>query len=193
MQSEVKYSKNTITLLLVNFITLLRIPLTIVFAYELINYLKTGQSLFGLSSIIISLLIIFSDFIDGKLARKYDVTSKIGQILDVHLDFIYIMVSTSILALYNKLDLYFVVVIVYKFLEFIITSKIFKGRFKNKKSENFYYDNLGTIASGMYYIIPLIVICLLYFKIKYIKIIISIIEIVATSLTFIATYVKFIK
>ena len=193
MQSEVKYSKNTITLLLVNFITLLRIPLTIVFAYELINYLKTGQSLFGLSSIIISLLIIFSDFIDGKLARKYDVTSKIGQILDVHLDFIYIMVSTSILALYNKLDLYFVVVIVYKFLEFIITSKIFKGRFKNKKSENFYYDNLGTIASGMYYIIPLIVICLLYFKIKYIKIIISIIEIVATLLTFIATYVKFIK
>ena len=193
MQSEVKYSKNTITLLLVNFITLLRIPLTIVFAYELINYLKTGQSLFGLSSIIISLLIIFSDFIDGKLARKYDVTSKIGQILDVHLDFVYIMISTSILALYNKLDLYFVVVIVYKFLEFIITSKIFKGRFKNKKSENFYYDNLGTIASGMYYIIPLIVICLLYFKIKYIKIIISIIEIVATSLTFIATYVKFIK
>ena len=83
--------------------------------------------------------------------------------------------------------------IVYKFLEFIITSKIFKGRFKNKKSENFYYDNLGTIASGMYYIIPLIVICLLYFKIKYIKIIISIIEIVATLLTFIATYVKFIK
>lgn len=193
MQSEVKYSKNTITLLLVNFITLLRIPLTIVFAYELINYLKTGQSLFGLSSIIISLLIIFSDFIDGKLARKYDVTSKIGQILDVHLDFVYIMISTSILALYNKLDLYFVVVIVYKFLEFIITSKIFKGRFKNKKSENFYYDNLGMIASGMYYIIPLIVICLLYFKIKYIKIIISIIEIVATLLTFIATYVKFIK
>ena len=193
MQSEVKYSKNTITLLLVNFITLLRIPLTRVFAYELINYLKTGQSLFGLSSIIISLLIIFSDFIDGKLARKYDVTSKIGQILDVHLDFVYIMISTSILALYNKLDLYFVVVIVYKFLEFIITSKIFKGRFKNKKSENFYYDNLGTIASGMYYIIPLIVICLLYFKIKYIKIIISIIEIVATLLTFIATYVKFIK
>ena len=193
MQSEVKYSKNTITLLLVNFITLLRIPLTIVFAYELINYLKTGQSLFGLSSIIISLLIIFSDFIDGKLARKYDVTSKIGQILDVHLDFVYIMISTSILALYNKLDLYFVVVIVYKFLEFIITSKIFKGRFKNKKSENFYYDNLGTIASGMYYIIPMIVICLLYFKIKYIKIIISIIEIVATLLTFIATYVKFIK
>lgn len=193
MQSEVKYSKNTITLLLVNFITLLRIPLIIVFAYELINYLKTGQSLFGLSSIIISLLIIFSDFIDGKLARKYDVTSKIGQILDVHLDFVYIMISTSILALYNKLDLYFVVVIVYKFLEFIITSKIFKGRFKNKKSENFYYDNLGTIASGMYYIIPLIVICLLYFKIKYIKIIISIIEIVATLLTFIATYVKFIK
>ena len=193
MQSEVKYSKNTITLLLVNFITLLRIPLTIVFAYELINYLKTGQSLFGLSSIIISLLIIFSDFIDGKLARKYDVTSKIGQILDVHLDFIYIMVSTSILALYNKLDLYFVVVIVYKFLEFIITSKIFKGRFKNKKSENFYYDNLGMIASGMYYIIPLIVICLLYFKIKYIKIIISTIEIIATLMTFIATYVKFIK
>ena len=193
MQSEVKYSKNTITLLLVNFITLLRIPLTIVFAYELINYLKTGQSLFGLSSIIISLLIIFSDFIDGKLARKYDVTSKIGLILDVHLDFVYIMISTSFLALYNKLDLYFVVVIVYKFLEFIITSKIFKGRFKNKKSENFYYDNLGTIASGMYYIIPLIVICLLYFKIKYIKIIISIIEIVATLLTFIATYVKFIK
>ena len=133
MQSEVKYSKNTITLLLVNFITLLRIPLTIVFAYELINYLKTGQSLFGLSSIIISLLIIFSDFMDCKLARKYDVTSKIGQILDVHLDFVYIMISTSILALYNKLDLYFVVVIVYKFLEFIITSKIFKGRFKNDK------------------------------------------------------------
>lgn len=79
---EEKISK----LFFVNSITVIRLPLIIVFACNLINYFEINESLYGLNSIIISILIIVSDFIDGKLARRYSVSTEIGQKLDIYFD-----------------------------------------------------------------------------------------------------------
>lgn len=188
---ENKYNGNKVVLLLVNFITLSRAPMTVLFSYQLIQYLTTGIQAYGFCSMIISILIILSDFIDGKFARRYGVSTEVGQSFDIYFDFAYIFIAISILIKYSKIDFYFIIVIVYKFLEFLITSKIFKGKFQNMKSKKYYYDGLGTIVSGIYYVIPLITIFLIYFEIRYSSIILKIVLLVITALTFIASFLKF--
>ena len=175
---EEKISK----LFFVNSITVIRLPLIIVFACNLINYFEINESLNGLNSIIISILIIVSDFIDGKLARRYSVSTEIGQKLDIYLDLLYILTAIGILRLYNKVDLFFIFVILYKFSEFILLSKVFRG--------NYYYDLLGTLTSGLYYIIPSIVIVLLYFNVAYTNIIIKLLVVCSTILTALASVIK---
>lgn len=185
------YPKRMGALILVSLITLTRFPLIIIFAQNLIEYLEIGNQSNGLTSIVISMFILFSDFIDGKIARKYCVSTKLGQIFDIYLDFIYIFVGLSILGIYKVIDLYFIMVIVYKFLEFIISSKMLKGQFISKKGRDYYYDRLGTLVSCFYYVIPVMVISFIYFKVNNMDIIISIILTCVTLLTIIASFAKF--
>lgn len=190
MIGEAKDLKKIYRLLMVNLITIARVPMIIIFSCELINYLEAYKPADAFNSMIISIFIIFSDFIDGKLARKYNVTTKTGQVLDIYLDLLYVLTAIGILEVYSKIDFYFIMVIIYKFIEFIIVSKVFKGNFSSKKGENYYYDLLGTLASGLYYIIPLIVIGLMYFNITYRNIIIEIIVVCTTIITGIASAIK---
>ena len=190
MQEQRKSLKNIPALIFVNLITLSRIPLIITFIYNLINYLSTGASADNLKAVIISCCIIFSDFIDGKLARRYGVTTKAGQVLDIYLDFIYIIVGVLILAVYRQIDYYFIAVIIYKFLEFIIISKLFKGRFCCKKGTDYSFDRLGTIVSGIYYVVPTAVISLTYLDVPFKEVIIRVSLMVITLLTFIASIEK---
>ena len=177
-------------LIFVNLITLSRIPLIIIFIYHIINYLSTGSSADNLKAVIISCCIIFSDFIDGKLARRYGVTTKAGQVFDIYLDFIYIMAGVVILAVYGQIDYYFVAVIIYKFLEFIIISKLLKGRFSCKKGTDYFFDMLGTIVSGTYYAVPAAVISLNYLDVPFKEVIIKVSLMVITLLTIIASIEK---
>ncbi|CDM70082.1 putative membrane protein [Clostridium bornimense] len=186
-----KCNRNIVAILLINFITLSRGPMTVFFSYQLIQYLTTGIQAYSFCSMIISILIILSDFIDGKFARRYGVSTEIGQSFDIYFDFAYIFIAISILIKYSKIDSYFIIVIVYKFVEFLITSKIFKGKFQNRKSKKYYYDKLGIIVSGIYYVIPLITILLIYFEVRYSSIILRIALLVITALTFIASFMKF--
>lgn len=190
MIKELYKIRNIHAFCLVNTITLVRIPLIFMFIYNLIYYLNTKEQSYGLNSIIISMLIIFSDFIDGKLARRYGVTTKAGQVLDIYLDFIYIIVGVLILAVYRQIDYYFIAVIIYKFLEFIIISKLFKGRFCCKKGTDYFFDRLGTIVSGIYYVVPTAVISLTYLDVPFKEVIIRVSLMVITLLTFIASIEK---
>ena len=72
-----------------------------------------------------------------------------------------------------------------------IAALIFKGKFQNRKSKKYYYDKLGIIVSGIYYVKPLITIFLIYFEIRYSSIILRIALLVITALTFIASFFKF--
>ena len=62
--------------LLVNAITLLRIVLSFAFTYFI---LKNAGNLYLLTALFF--LVGLSDFIDGKLARKYGACTKVGQSL----------------------------------------------------------------------------------------------------------------
>ena len=165
MIKELYKIRNIHAFCLVNTITLVRIPLIFMFIYNLIYYLNTKEQSYGLNSIIISMLIIFSDFIDGKLARRYIVATQIGQLLDIYLDFVYIFAGLVTLCVYDLINFYFIIVIVYKFLEFVLSSRLLKSKvkFKGNKGQNYFYDLLGTLASGFYYVIPLIVVTFNYF------------------------------
>ncbi|HCW53884.1 MAG TPA: hypothetical protein DG753_09135, partial [Clostridium sp.] len=171
MIKELYKIKNIHAFCFVNTITLVRIPLIFMFIYNLIYYLNAKEQACGLNSIIISMLIIFSDFIDGKLARRYKVATQIGQVLDIYLDFAYIFAGLVTLCVYDLMDLYFVILIAYKFLEFVLSSRLLKSKvkFKGNKGQNYFYDLLGTLTSGFYYVIPLIVVILNYFDYIYSK------------------------
>lgn len=190
MIKDIMSNKKIRRLILVNSITLARLPMIAIFVYELISFLETGRSVYGLNSMIISILILISDFIDGRLARKYDVVTKAGQNLDIYLDLTYILAATGVLVSYGKIDLFYIMVIIYKFLEFVVLSKLFKGNFESSKGTEYYYDLLGTISSGLYYIVPLIVISLMYFESIYMNIIVECIVIAAVLMTGMASVIK---
>lgn len=188
-------NKNIYLFCIVNSITLGRVPLIILFINYLTQYLSVKESVYCLGSIVMSILIIISDFLDGRLARKYNVTSKIGQVLDIYLDCAYIFAGLITLYVYNYIDLYFIIVVLYKFLEFIILSKVMKSKikFKGNKGQDYFYDLLGTIASGFYYVIPLIVISLSYLDLIYFTSIINFLLAFATILTVFSSLMKFKK
>ncbi|NME82091.1 CDP-alcohol phosphatidyltransferase family protein [Clostridium sp. SM-530-WT-3G] len=192
MIKELYKIRNIHAFCLVNTITLVRIPLIFMFIYNLIYYLNTKEQSYGLNSIIISMLIIFSDFIDGKLARRYKVATQIGQLLDIYLDFVYIFAGLVTLCVYDLINFYFIIVIVYKFLEFVLSSRLLKSKvkFKGNKGQNYFYDLLGTLASGFYYVIPLIVVTFNYFDYIYSGELIEAILVFVTTVTVISSFVK---
>lgn len=192
MIKELYKIRNIHAFCLVNTITLVRIPLIFMFIYNLIYYLNTKEQSYGLNSIIISMLIIFSDFIDGKLARRYKVATQIGQLLDIYLDFVYIFAGLVTLCVYDLINFYFIIVIVYKFLEFVLSSRLLKSKvkFKGNKGQNYFYDLLGTLTSGFYYVIPLIVVTFNYFDYIYSGELIEAILVFVTTVTVISSFVK---
>lgn len=193
MINKIKKQEKVTLFLLVNLVTLIRVPLIVIFRYNLLCYLKFSNSINGIIAITTSILVLFSDFIDGKLARKYKVTSTIGQNLDIYLDFTYIIVSITILCVYNEINFYFVIVVIYKFLEFIVISRVFRGKYKCIKGNDYYYDLLGQLASVSFYIVPLVVICFRYFHCYYGTVIINLIVICITVFTCISSIVKIIS
>lgn len=104
--------------------------------------------------IIISFIIFLTDFFDGKLARSTGWTSKIGAIFDVAADLLYIVVSYIVLYALHIIPLWFLFIIVFKFMEFIITSYYIKNSSDEKPV--FVFDILGRFTAVIFYIIPLV-------------------------------------
>lgn len=126
---------------LVNLITASRIILAILFALVvLIDY-----NSFYLS--IIFILTAISDYSDGKLARRFKISSENGGKFDVVCDFIFIMISTFALVLIDLIPFWFLLVIILKLIEFFKTSTI-KG--------SLYYEKLGHIVALMFYVLPIV-------------------------------------
>lgn len=140
-------------LLFVNILTILRIPLTLLFVY-VTNLLIVNQAHFeGIISLLISAIIIITDLSDGILARKYLVVTRFGQISDVTCDFLYIILSMFLFNYYEQIPIYITSVIIYKFLEFIIFSVLYADRIQ-KQNTLFLFDKPGRIVSALYYILP---------------------------------------
>ena len=135
--------------ILVNILTLLRIPLSLIFY----NVVQHDANPF-LPCTVLFILVAASDYFDGKLARKYGVQSGIGAILDVMADFFFIIMASLSLSFGGMFPHWMLGVIIFKFLEFWVTSVIFNRGSKN--TSVFLFDPLGRIVAVLFYLLPIL-------------------------------------
>lgn len=132
-----------------NMMSLLRIVLAcIVNIYLYNNYANIKFP------IILTVLIYATDFFDGRIARFYKCTSRLGAILDVMADLFYMVVSYLVLYKFHILPLWFLFIILFKFIEFVVTSSIFKKI--SSVQSIFVFDLIGRYAASFFYVIPII-------------------------------------
>ena len=123
---------------LINLITFSRVILGLLFFYfVLFDFNKYYL-------IIIFILTGVSDILDGRLSRKYNLSTKEGGKFDVICDFIFIILSTSALVLADLIPPWFLIVIILKLIEFFKTS-----------NESLRYDEFGHIVALMFYAFPI--------------------------------------
>ena len=137
-------------------LTLFRIPLS-VFAYMEI----TTGTIRGIYYLCLFLGIVVSDFLDGKCARAFHVQSSFGAIADVICDFFYIMTSSYALYRLGCLPAWFLILVIVKLFEFILTSRLV--RHVQNRSHVFMFDRVGRYTAIGFYILPtVIVLCSIY-------------------------------
>lgn len=147
-----------------NSITGVRIFMSFIFTYIILGQPIDGKEKF-VTIIAIFLAICLSDLLDGKIARKMEVTSTIGAKLDVAADLTYIILSYTALIILKALPMWFLGFVCLKFLEFVTTSMIIKKY--NKLSNNpFVFDKVGRLVSAILFVIPGIV-CTLNYLVPY--------------------------
>lgn len=127
---------------------------------RLVNVLSFSRIVFGLLFlyyvfecnilflIIIFLLAIVSDILDGYFARKYHLIEDNGSKIDVICDFFFIIFSTLGVVLIDLVQVWFLLIIILKLIEFFMTSG--NGALK--------YDNFGTFVAYMFYAFPIVAI-----------------------------------
>lgn len=135
--------------MLPNILTLLRIILACFLNVYILNYpgclIIPG---------ILFVLIVLSDFFDGKIARLSGKTTPFGAVFDVLADFFYMAVSYIVLQVLGILPLWFVLVMILKFAEFAATSFVIR-RFCKGQSV-FIFDTIGKLTAGLFYGVPLL-------------------------------------
>lgn len=134
--------------ILLNTLTLLRIPLTILFIIVFINDNKIPASL-------ILFLIVITDFIDGKISRRLNISSRLGSILDAYCDLFFVLCTSLLFNYYRLVDITYTFIIILKFVEFNITS-YYSGMSNNKTP--FIFDKVGRIVTALYQGVPFIIV-----------------------------------
>lgn len=133
-------------MVLVNILTILRIPLSILFCAVL--YLSNKPFLL---CYVLFFIIAATDFWDGKLARYFGVQTRFGAMLDVVSDFFFILTAIGSLYHLGILPLWMIAVISFKVVEFWITSYLLVGK---KSNQVFRFDKIGKAAAILCYILP---------------------------------------
>lgn len=128
--------------------TLLRIVLSCILNIYLYNKFSSIKI-----PIVITTLIYFTDFFDGKIARVVGSASRFGAILDVIADLFYIIISYMVLYKFHVLPLWFLFIILFNFIEFIITSFWLKKA--SSSGSVFVFDLIGRYAATFFYAIPM--------------------------------------
>ncbi|WOO37920.1 CDP-alcohol phosphatidyltransferase family protein [Anaerocolumna sp. AGMB13020] len=123
----------------------------------------TNKLLSGIHTQVVEVFILFaflyfvicsSDYFDGKIARKYGIVSRFGAILDLAADFSFVVFMHIVMILHGIIPAWFMIVIIDRFFNFIITSKIEN----DWAGQSFHprFDNLGKYISAVMYIMPFI-------------------------------------
>ena len=139
-----------------NLLSFLRIILSFVFAY-FFNGMLSGYSHISYS-LTVFLIIILTDYLDGHIARMTGNTTYAGALLDVTADFIFVLTAYIVLYINDLLNLLFIMVLLFKFSEFILTSLLFKHI---AKKDYLIFDSLGKNVSKFWIAFPGLI-CILY-------------------------------
>ncbi len=163
-------------IVIVTALTLSRIPLALCFGLFCV---QSEQATLYCS--VIFLLAVISDLLDGKLARKYAITTNVGAQLDVWCDFFFILISCLSLCLIGKMNILLPIIIALKFVEFLLTSHWSKN--STKRQDVLLFDPFGRILALSFYCLPIIALLLngLYSKVQTSLLIIIVIAAVLSS------------
>lgn len=124
-------------------------------------------------TISIFLLAVFTDILDGRVARKLDECSDFGCYFDVSTDFLLILIAFISLVIDGIYPFWVIIIICFVFLQFILTSKL----------KVLIYDPLGKYWF-LFLIIVIIITLIFPYNYVYYTIIFTIISYTVVSLTF---------
>lgn len=130
-----------------NAVTLLRPVLACIFIALLPG--RFAGSIGATVPLLVFACICVSDFLDGRIARALDAVSKTGACLDLYSDFFYITASLVTLNILGQTPVWFTVVVILKFFEYLMTSRILR-----RGCGTFVPDPLGRAAAGLFFITP---------------------------------------
>ncbi len=119
-------SKNRVKSLTPSVITGIRVILAPIFFLTIINDLL-------LYSLIIFLLAILTDVLDGYISRKWNVQSSKGAYFDITADFILVLAGFSAFVIKDIYPFWIIIIVIFMFIQFIITSR----------SKTLVYDPVG--------------------------------------------------
>jgi CDP-diacylglycerol--glycerol-3-phosphate 3-phosphatidyltransferase len=105
-----------------------------------------------LALLLVFVFIIISDVADGYLARKLKCASDGGAILDIVSDALYTILSLGAFVYFKIIPVWFVYIMLLKLIEFVVTSKLIKGKRKFKNS--IFFDKLGKMAVCVVMLLP---------------------------------------
>lgn len=140
-------------LIVINGLTLSRMPLSLMFCLVVLYRVNPF-----LPCAVLFALVAITDFLDGKLARKYNIQSDVGAVLDVMSDFFFIVSASLALCFQGLFPGWMLAVIILKFLEFLISSALLKRN--NKYKARFLFDSLGQIVAVLFYLLPVLILLL---------------------------------
>jgi len=132
-----------------NMLTLLRVVLSCLLNFYILNQFGSLPI-----PIVIFLLIVLTDFLDGKIARFYGNTSLFGAVFDIVADLFYMVTSYIVLCSFHVLPLWFLFIMLFKFIEFVVTSFFLKEPCSGKSI--FVFDFIGRFTAVLFYIIPIL-------------------------------------
>jgi CDP-diacylglycerol--glycerol-3-phosphate 3-phosphatidyltransferase len=141
-----------------NIITSLRILFSLVFVWFIYVYFTAGLPT-GLNNvsqqcqlILCFCLILISDVLDGRVARKMNLVTDFGAKFDVVADLTYVVGAIGVLVYFENLPVWFFVVILFSFIQFIVTSKVLS--YDRKSSSLVVFDHLGRMAGILTMLFP---------------------------------------
>ena len=164
-----------------NSLSLSRIFLAIPMAYFLINDMSYWAVAMGF-------LAYFTDIGDGYFARKLNEVTELGKVIDPIADKIFVGVSVIILVLYDKLPLWFVLVVVGRDLLILLA-----GAYASRKVEIVIQSNYIGKAAVILIALTILFAILQVEEVLFYSMIVSCVSIAATIVSYGSNLIKILK
>lgn len=98
-------------------------------------------------------MIFLTDFLDGRIARQYGSETRTGAVLDILADLFYVVLSYGALCARSVIPVWFFIVALLKFLEFLLTSSFLRNH--TRGGSPFVFDFIGRYVAVLFYGMPL--------------------------------------